>query len=86
MRSKEEFIAYKPKKEKRQQKNKKTESREKSKIKKQWNKIKEKMDDLVKLIDAMDLERIQGHAQESDRLCNVRNIELIKPRKDVKKS
>ena len=62
-----------------------TESKEKSKIKRRWNKIKEKMDELVKLIDEIKLERIQGHAQEIDRVCNTRNIRLMKPRKDVKK-
>ena len=55
-------------------------------MKKQRNENKEKMDELVKLIDEMDLERIQGHAQELDRLCNARNIGLMKPRKNVKKN
>ena len=43
------------------------------------------MDKLVKLIDEIDLERIQGHAQEIDRLCNARNIPMMKPRKDIMK-
>ena len=62
--------------------NRKTKNKEKSKIKRQWNKIKNKMDKLLKLIDKIDLEKIQNHAQEINRLCKARNMRMIKPRKD----
>ena len=72
-------------KERCHHRNKKTKNKEKPEIKKQWNKIMDKMDDLVKLIDEINLEKIQNHAQEIDRLCNARNMRMIKPRKDKQK-
>ena len=41
-----------------------------SDFKKQREKIKDKMDELVRTIDELDLERIKFHAQEIDRLCS----------------
>ena len=39
----------------------------------------------MKLIDNIDLESIQGQAQEIDRLRNARNIQTMKPKKAIKK-
>ena len=50
MKSKEEFVKYTTKKERCHHKNRKTKNKEKYEIKRQCNKIKEKMDELVKLI------------------------------------
>ena len=44
------------------------------------------MDELVKLIDEMDLEKIQDYAKKIDRLCNARNTGLTRLRKNVKKN
>ena len=84
MRSKEGFVAYTTKKEKRHQKNRKTKSKEKFKIKRQWNKIKEQMDELGILIDEIDLEKIQNHAQEINRLQEHPNDEAKKGYKEKK--
>ena len=55
-------------------------------MKKQWNKIREEMGELVKFIDEMNLERIQDHVKEIDRLCNVRNMKMKNPKKNLKKN
>ena len=85
MKSKEEFIAYITKKERRHHKNRKTKNKEKSEIKRLWYKNKDKMDELVKVIDKIDLEKIQYNVQEIDGLCKARNIGMIKPRKEKRK-
>ena len=43
------------------------------------------MDELVKVIDKIDLEKIQYNVQEIDGLCKARNIGMIKPRKEKRK-
>ena len=43
------------------------------------------MNDLTKFIDKIDLRKIQYHAQEINRLCNARNMTMIKSRKEKKK-
>ena len=60
-------------------------NKEKSEIKRLWYKNKDKMDELVKVIDKIDLEKIQYNVQEIDGLCKARNIGMIKPRKEKRK-
>ena len=40
------------------------------------------MDELVKTIDDLDLERIKFHAQKIGRLCSKRSVDMLKPRKE----
>ena len=54
----------------------------KSETKIKWEKIKDKMDELVRTIDELNLERIKFHAQEIDRLCSKRSVDMLKSRKE----
>ena len=40
------------------------------------------MDELVRTMDDLDLERIKFHAEEIDRLCNKRSVDMLKPRQE----
>ena len=42
--------------------------------------IKDEMDEFVRTIDELDLERIKFYNQEIDRLCSKRSVDMLKPR------
>ena len=62
MKIEKEFIAYTIQKERCKYKNKILNRRGKSEMKKQWEKIKDKMEEFVRTIDRLDLEKNKFHA------------------------